>query len=302
MTSSAKVTDIPQDRLRGKAPVVYDRRALSYATSFDSPARQAFIRSVEWMTGKATILRMVRAYERKGRATGQAFWSETLNVQGITVGTPAAQIARIPKTGPVVLVANHPHGMVDGMVLADLIGRRRPDYRILTRSLLTSLDPEAGRYMIPVPFPDQPDAQARMIDMRRAAMAHLADGGMVALFPSGVVATSDTMFGPAVESEWNVFTAKMIRVSGAAVVPCFFPGANSRAYMIANRISPLLRQSLLLHEVARTRNSVISPVIGQAIANADLADKMDNPRALMAWLRAQTLALGQRVGTGTSPR
>lgn len=285
-----------------EAPVVYDRSALSYATSFDSPARQGFIRAVEWMTGKATVIRMVRAYERSGPAQGQAFWAATLAAQGITVATPADQIARIPRAGPVVLVANHPHGMVDGMVLAELIGRRRLDYRILSRSLLTSLDPEASRFMIPVPFPHQPDAQARMIEMRRAAMDHLGQGGLVALFPSGVVATAPGMFAPVEEAEWNVFTAKMIRMSGAAVVPCYFSGANSRAYQIANRISPLLRQSLLLHEVVRTRNSTFAPVIGDAIPHAEVLTRMGDPRALMAWLRGKTLSLGQRVGTGASPR
>ena len=299
MTSSAKVTDTDG---APDAPKVYDRRALSYATSFDSPARQAFIRGVEWLTGKATIIRMVRAYERAGLAQGQAFWGATLAAQGIRVTTPADQIARIPQTGPVILVANHPHGMVDGMVLAEIIGRRRLDYRILSRSLLTSLDPEATRFMIPVPFPHQPDAQAKMIAMRRAAMDHLSQDGLVALFPSGVVASAPSLFAPAEEAEWNVFTAKLIRTAKATVVLCYFPGANSRAYQIANRISPLLRQSLLLHEVARTRNSDFAPVIGTAIPYDALADRMGDPRALMAWLRAQTLGLGQRVGTGASPR
>ncbi len=305
MTSSAKVTESDATATRNDrqdVPVVYDRASLSYASSFDSPARQALIRTVEWLTGKATVIRMVRAYERNGPASGQDFWTATLAAQGIKVLTPSDQIAQIPVKGPVVLVANHPHGMVDGMVLAELIGRRRSDYRILSRSLLTSLDPEASRFMISVPFPHQPDAQTRMIEMRRAAMDHLAQDGLVALFPSGVVANAPSILAPVVEADWNVFTAKMIRMSGATVVPCFFPGANSRAYQIANRISPLLRQSLLLHEVVRTRNTDFAPVIGKAIPFADMQSRIADPRALMAWLRSQTLALGQRVGTGVSPR
>ena len=297
-----KVTDARSSLREDGAPVRYDRRQLSYANSFDSPARRAFVRTVEWMTGKTRIVRMVRAYERRGPKSGQAFWSATLDVQGITVGTPVAQVRRIPRDGPTVLVANHPHGMVDGMVLAELIGRRRPDYRILTRSLLTDIDPEAGRFMIPVPFPDQADAQQQMIRMRKAAMAHLSSGGLVALFPSGTVAASDSLLGPPVEAEWNVFTAKLIRTSRATVVPCYFPGQNSRAYMIANRISPLLRQSLLLHEVVRTAGQTISPVIGEAIPYAAIEQRMESPRATMAWLRETTLSLGQRVGTGVPSR
>ncbi|WP_089905234.1 lysophospholipid acyltransferase family protein [Loktanella fryxellensis] len=277
-------------------------RRINYATSFDDPWRQAFVRSVEWLTGKVTVLRMVRAYERAGPARGQAFWGAALAAQGIRVTTPNAQIVRIPASGPVVLVANHPHGLVDGMVLADLIGRRRSDYKILSRALLTDLDPEASRFLIPVPFPHHADAQARMIKMRRAAMAHLEQGGLLALFPAGVVATAPRMFGPVIEAEWHVFTAKLIRLSGASVVPCYFHGANSRGYQIANSFSALLRQSLLLHEVARTRNTDFAPVVGEPVCAADIAARMHDPRAAMAWLRALTLGLGQRVGTGTSPR
>ena len=111
--------------------------------------------------------------------------------------------------------------------------------------LLTGIDESAASYMIAVPFPHQPDAQQEMIRMRAQAMEHLSARGLIALFPSGVVATSATAFGPVIEQEWNVFTAKMIRRSGATIVPCFFQGTNSRAYQIANRVSPAIRQGLL---------------------------------------------------------
>lgn len=250
------------------------------------------IRAIEWGTGKLTILRRIRAFERRGAPTGQAFWRAALDTMGIDLMTPQQQLERIPEKGPVILVANHPHGLVDGMILADLVGRRRQDYRILTRALLTGIDDAASEYMIPVPFPHQPDAQEKMIEMRARAMDHLAADGLVALFPSGVVATSDSVWGPVVEADWNVFTAKMIRRSGATVVPCFFPGANTRAYQIANRISPILRQGLLLHEIVRALDRPQSPVVGMPIPPEDWAERIGNPRAFMAWLRRRTLSLG----------
>ncbi|MCM2563467.1 lysophospholipid acyltransferase family protein [Lutimaribacter sp. EGI FJ00015] len=279
---------------RGTDDVVYtkyDRRSLTYANSFDSPMTATIIRAMEWMTGKLTIIRRIREFERRGAPRGQAFWPATMDVMGIDLLTPDEQLARIPKTGPVVFVANHPHGLVDGMILADLIGRVRDDYRILTRSLLTGIDESAASYMIPVPFPHQPDAQEEMIRMRSQAMDHLAQGGLVALFPSGVVAASKTMFGPVIEAEWNVFTAKMIRRSGATVVPCFFPGSNSRWYQVANRISPVLRQGLLLHEVVHSFDKPQTPVIGHPISPEECAERGRDPRAFMAWLREHTLGL-----------
>ena len=273
---------------------VYDRRTLTYANSFDDPWTATAIRAIEWCTGKLTILRMVNKFEKQNENyRGQKFWGGALKTMGIDLTTPEEQIARIPKEGPVVVVANHPHGMVDGMILAELIGRVRQDYRILTRSVLTGLDEAATSFMIPVPFPHDPEAQPKMLEMRAKAMEHLKNGGVVALFPSGVVMSSDTWFGPAQEREWNVFTAKMIRRSGARVLPIFFPGSNSRWYQIANKLSPILRQGLLLHEIVRSCNKPQSPVIGEPISDADMELLERDPRGFMAWLRQHTLALGQ---------
>ena len=273
---------------------VYDRRTLTYANSFDDPWTSTAIRVIEWFTGKITILRMVRRFERQnGNYRGQKFWKGALDVMGIDLTTPKDQLANIPKDGPVVVVANHPHGMVDGMILAELIGRVREDYRILTRSVLTGLDETATSFMIPVPFPHDPEAQRKMVEMRAAAMAYLKDGGVVALFPSGVVSSSDTAFGPVIEREWNVFTAQLIRRSGARVVPIFFPGANSRWYQIANRVSAILRQGLLLHEIVKACNKPQRPVIGPVLTDEEMEPLHSNPRGFMSWLRDHTLGLGK---------
>ena len=269
----------------------YDRRSLSYATTFEDPWKASLIRVIEAFTGKLTILRRIKKFEKRGAPQGQAFWRACLDVMGIELTTPQEQLDRIPKTGPVIVVANHPHGMVDGMIFADLIGRVRQDYRILTRSLLTVLDEVAGSYMIPVPFPHDEDAQRKMVEMRAKAMGYLAEGGVVALFPSGVVASSDTWWGPAIEREWNVFTAKLIRKSGATVVPIRFPGRNSRAYQIANQVSPILRQGLLLHEVVHAFDKPQAPIVGHPIPQETIDSFANDPRGFMAWLRQHTMDL-----------
>ncbi len=274
---------------------IYDRRTLTYANSFDDPWTSFAIRAIEWVSGKTTILRMVKKFERTNEDyRGQKFWRGALDVMGIELRTPLAQLASIPTEGPVVVVANHPHGMVDGMIFADLIGRVRQDYRILTRSVLTGLDEAATSFMIPVPFPHDPQAQAKMVEMRAKTMAFLKEGGVVALFPSGVVMSSDNWFGSPVEREWSVFTAKLIRRSGARVVPIYFPGRNSRAYQIANRISPILRQGLLLHEIVRACHKPQAPVVGAPLSDAEMARLETDPRGFMAWLREHTLALGDK--------
>ena len=269
----------------------YDKRRLSYSNTFPDFWSKLLIRIMEWLTGKWTLLRRIRKFEKIGAPHGQGFWTLAMEVMGIDVQTPMSQIENIPDEGPVVIVANHPHGLVDGMVLGEVIGRKRTDYKILTRSLLTGVQ-EIDQFMIPVPFPHEEDALKKNLTMRKEAMDHLKAGGIVVLFPSGVVASSDTMFGPAIEREWNPFTAKMIQRSGAAVVPMFFPGENSRWYQIANRISAPLRQGLLIHEVVHALDKPQSPVVGPQFDPEDIKKWSSNPRGFMAWLREQTLALG----------
>ena len=268
----------------------YDRRRLTYSGTFTGAWQVRTIQAMELLTGKIRLLRLIRKFEAMGVPDGQAFWKQALDVMGITLTTPPEQIARIPATGPLVIVANHPHGLVDGMVMGELIGRVREDYKILTRSLLTGVG-EIDRFMIPVPFAHEPDALQQNLEMRKLAMEHLGRGGCIVLFPSGVVAASNTWFGPVVEREWNPFTAKMIQRSGATVLPIFFPGQNSRAYQIANQISATLRQGLLLHEVVHSLNKPQAPVVGEPIDRDEIAKWATNPRGFVAWLREVTLAL-----------
>lgn len=273
------------------AEVPYDRRRLSYASTFTNPTQRITIQTIEHLTGKLRLLRKIRRFEAMGVPHGQAFWKQALDVMGIELKTPQEQIDRIPKDGPLIITSNHPHGLVDGMVLAELIGRVRTDYKILTRSLLTGIT-EINHFMIPVPFPHEEDALEKNLVMRKDAMNHLKGGGVVILFPSGVVGASKTVFGPVVEEQWNPFTAKMIQRSQAKVLPVYFPGGNSRWYQVANQISPTLRQSLLLFEVVKALNKPQTPVVGQLIDRPEIKDWADNPRGFVSWLRDETLKLG----------
>ena len=271
----------------------YDMRRLSYAGTFTNPFKVGTIRVIEWTTAKLKLLSMIRSFEASGAPVGVAFWTKAVRHMGIRLDTPADEIARIPATGPVIVVANHPHGLVDGMIMAEMVSRVRPDFRILTRSLLTGI-PEIEEFMIPVPFPHEENARELGLQMRDLTMAHLKAGGVVILFPAGKVAMSESWFGPAVEAEWNVFTHKIIRASGATIVPIHFTGQNSRAFLIANKLSDTLRQGLLLYEIRRALFKPQRPFIGQPIPATELDKWPGNPRGFLAWLRDHTLSLGAK--------
>ena len=276
-----------------QADVPYDRRKLSYANTFTNPFQRNTIKTLELLTGKLRLLRKVRQFEKMGIPFGQPFWSQALDLLGIELLTSESEISRIPKKGPLVVVANHPHGLVDGMVLAELIGTVRTDYKILTRSLLTGVK-QIDQFMIPVPFDHEENALQKSLEMRRFAMKHLENDGVLVLFPSGKVASSDTIFGSVVEGEWSPFTAKLIQKSNADVLPIFFPGSNSRMYQIANQISATLRQGLLIYEVVHAMNKPQKPVVGNLIKQDEISSWRRDPRGFMRWLRDTTIALGSK--------
>lgn len=275
-----------------RADKPYEMRRLSYAGTFSNPFKAGAIRTIEWLSGKVTLLRLIRSFERSGAPFGPPFWPKAIRHMGIRIDTPEAEIARIPASGPLVVVANHPHGLVDGMIMAELVCRVRPDFKILTRSLLTGI-PEVEQFMIPVPFPHEENSRELGLAMRNDTMAHLKAGGAIILFPAGKVACSETWFGPVVEAEWNVFTHKMIHKSGATILPMRFTGHNSRAYQIANKLSATLRQGLLLHEIKRALFKPQRPYIGEPIAADVLKNWEGNPRGFLAWLREHSLNLGK---------
>lgn len=268
----------------------YDMRRLSYAGTFKNPVKANTIRVLEWLTAKVTLLKLIRDFERTGAPVGAPFWPKAIRQMGINIQTPPEEIALIPKTGPLVVVSNHPSGLVDGMVLAELVTRVRSDFKILTRSLLTGI-PEVEQFMIPVPFPHEDNARELGLQMRDETMKHLKAGGVIILFPAGKVAMSEGWWGPAVESEWNVFTHKIVKSSGATILPVYFPGQNSRAFLIANKISDTVRQGLLLYEIKRCLFKPTRPVIGAPIPAEELKKWEGNPRGFLAWLREHTLSL-----------
>ena len=131
--------------------------------------------------------------------------------------------------------------------------------------------PRIEKYLLPVAFPHEENAIKDNIETRKRAIEHVKDGGCIALFPAGGVSTSPTFFGEAIDPEWPTFTAKMIRQTGAQVLPMYYPGQNSRAYQIANLLSVTLRQSLLLHEIKVAVGKDQGPRVGELVPQEVLA-------------------------------
>ncbi|MFN4102181.1 MAG: lysophospholipid acyltransferase family protein [Pararhodobacter sp.] len=269
-----------------------DQRAapdLSYAAYFHDPLKRALVRAVERATGQPKLRRLYDRY-RAGELGETGFFEAAIRLLELDVRFDPARLAAMPAEGPLVIVANHPFGVLDGLVISWLVGQRRGDFRVLTNSVLDAV-PEAKPWLLPVDFAGTREAVSANIAMRRVALAHVKGGGCVIVFPAGGVSTTPGPFDPlAVDDDWKPFTAKLITQGRAAVTPVFFEGQNSRLFQIASHLSIELRLALVFREVRRRMGTVLTLGIGETLS-PDMLDAAGRRRGLMDFLRDQTYSL-----------
>ena len=269
----------------------FDDVALSYAAPEDGWLKQAVIRLVERLSGQQRAESIYRRV-RLGLGPGSNVWAEAVRGLGVTVAYDAARLAAVPASGPLVVVANHPFGVVDGLVLCHLVSLVRDDFKVVAMSTLCRV-PEVRDHVLPINFADTPEAAATSARSRRAARNLLKAGGCLIIFPGGAVSTSRSPFGPAEDHEWHPFTGRLIMGTRASVLPVHFAGQNSRLFQLVSRFSMTLRISLLVRETLRHIGGEIRVRIGDVMPFSALGDTSD-PKILVANLRALTYAIGRR--------
>ena len=175
------------------------------------------------------------------------------------------KIKKIPKDGPLIIVANHPFGIVDGMIMCDIAARVRGDFKILINSVLC-VDEDLNNHFLPVDFDQTKEAIKTNIATKQKATEAIKNGIPLVIFPSGHVSTADRFgFGKVVDAPWTTFAAKLIKESNATVVPIFFRGQNSRLFHVASHISMAFRSALLLNEARKRFGKTVEIEIGDPI-------------------------------------
>tara|TARA_S200000501_G_C20816736_1_gene740913 strand:+ start:141 stop:857 length:717 start_codon:yes stop_codon:yes gene_type:complete len=205
-------------------------------------------------------------YRSKNRGLSvQSFFAAALEETQIDVQFDSSKLESIPKTGPLMFVANHPFGVVDGIVLCDLALKVRGEIRIMINSLLCQ-DKDLAPYFLPIDFEPTKKAVATNIRSKQLALEFLSQDIPVLIFPSGMVSTAGGFgFGPVIDAPWTTFAAKVIREAEANVVPVFFHGANSRKFHVASHFAEPLRMALLIHEALRKSGESVKVEIGTPI-------------------------------------
>src|ERR1700744_1590021 len=263
----------------------------SYAEPTDPRLKRFIIRLIERMTGQP-YLKSLYDDRFARRLPGESFWDLAIRVLALHVGRNEDMLAEVPKAGPLVVVANHPFGVLDGVIICHLVNRVRGDFQILTNAVLNRAD-EVKEYLLPVDFTETPQALETNLKSRAAAKHLLLNGGCLIVFPAGAVATTPKLWDrTAVDAEWKNLTARLISQGKAPVVPVFFAGQNSLLFQLASHLSMTLRLSLLFREVRDSIGGEVVVRIGEVIPFETL-EKIDDRQQLMNVLREATYALGK---------
>jgi putative hemolysin len=223
----------------------------------------------------------------------RSFLARGLGAFRVTADTAPGDRARIPAQGPCLVVANHPFGAMEGVLILDELLRVRPDVKVLANHLLTRFTHLAEHLIAVDPFGGA-QAAARNIRPLREAIAWLAQGGMLVVFPAGEVAHRRWGERGVREPEWPETIARILRKTKASTLPVFFGGHNGALFQLAGLVHPVLRTLLLPRAALRNRGRAVPMRIGNPVAFDRLA-RLPSDRELVDYLRLRTLILGRRL-------
>ncbi|HEY3740404.1 MAG TPA: GNAT family N-acyltransferase [Bryobacteraceae bacterium] len=245
------------------------------------------------LTGLESLNAVYRAANRSS-TTPAAFAAGCLTALNASYEITPADVERIPRTGPCVIVANHPYGLLEGVLLTDLISRVRPDFKFLANGFLSTV-PELKPIVIPVDVFATGEKAAftnrkPLID----AVAHLRDQGLLIVFPAGIVSSWDWRQSSVTDPPWNRAVARIASMTKSPVLPLFFAGRNSVPFQLMGLIHPALRTMRLPAEFANKRGARLEIRIGNLVKPKELAAQGKTPDDQTTYLRARTYLLGFR--------
>ena len=231
-----------------------------------STARPFLVRAL----GLTTLQRL---YQRLPASPPDVFADLALNALRIALRCDDVERGRIPEHGALIVVANHPHGALDGLALLSLVRRVRPDVRLLANHWLAAVPELADMCFFVDPFGGRAAIERSRSGLRSAHL-WLRHGGALIVFPSGEVAHRLSGDDTPAESPWSTTAARLARATGAAMVPAHITGRNSALFYRAGRLHPALRTCLLPHELIRKQGTQLRVRVGLPLQSAAFETEM----------------------------
>jgi len=229
------------------------------------------------------------------------FADKALDALSVSYRARADELQNIPKTGPLVVVANHPFGGIEGMILCSLLRRVRPhDAKLLANYMLWVIPELRDSFFFVDPF-GTPESAKRNLASVRDAIAHVKAGGCLGVFPAGEVSHFKLRRRTIDDPPWSKTVGKIVQRTGATVVPLFFDGRNSVLFQLAGMVHPRLRTAMLPREMLKKRRGRVRLRVGKPLP-AKRIESFDDPEALTSYLRVRTYVLKPTLRWRNRPR
>lgn len=158
-------------------------REISYAHSAASRGGAALIRLMENVTGRLGLIRQALGYEQEV-ASGRDFWEVMVERYRLSLDVMGGSLDNIPKDGPLILIANHPYGILDGLMMGHILSKTRGDFRILAHQVFRKAE-DLNRVILPIAFDETKEAVKLNLETRKNALNYLNEGGAIGVFPGG---------------------------------------------------------------------------------------------------------------------
>jgi len=264
-------------------------RDISYAYSTQTRGGRTLIKLMENASGRVSLIKRACGYEDEV-ANGGDFWQVMVQRYGLNLDIVSGSLDNIPCDKPLIMIANHPYGILDGLMMGYILKHTRGDFRILAHKVFRRAE-DLNRVILPISFDETKEAVKLNLETRKVALDYLNKGGAIGIFPGGTVSTAAKPFAHPMDPAWRSFTARLIAKSGATVVPLFFDGANSSLFQYASRLHYNLRMGLLIKEFRAGVDTCVRVVIGEPIDPSEMKAREKDARALMDYLRQSTYKL-----------
>ena len=262
---------------------------VSYAHSAQSKLGRAIIRCLENATGRSALLSRSPNLRTNVHSI-QNLWHSIMEGYGVTIDIMQGELGDIPVDQPFIVVANHPYGILDGLVMGSVLAQSGANFKIIANDIFNKAR-EISDKILPISFKNTREAISLNLRTRKNAITHLSHGGAIGIFPGGTVSTSSKLFSQPADPSWRSFTAKMIFKSNALVVPIFFDGNTSRIFQLASHLHPNIRAGLLLREFKLRLDKPVRIVIGKPIPRCRMDLFKNDSRKIMDFLRLETYKL-----------
>ncbi len=264
----------------------------SYASKSEHNfAQRLIIKTIETLTGKKKLESLYKKYSDISN-NPKTFWSDILREMKIKTINKSNNNIIIPEKGRLLVIANHPFGIIDGLILCSLVSEKREDFKIMTHETLQFL-PQLKKFILPVDFNGQTkESKMLNINTAREARKYLENNGVIIIFPSGGVSTASSLKANAIDDEWKLFPAKLIHQTKTNILPIYFDGKNGLLFhLFASKIkNQTLKYSTYMHETRKKIGKEISIYSGKIINYEDIKEMSDRVE-LTNFLKTATYGL-----------